>query len=78
MNCKNCGISLANVVAVETTAQIRVICQGVGGDGAALESMVELYAPLCRRCIQHWGAGEDDLVVPRVVAAKKFRDWIPD
>jgi hypothetical protein len=61
MNCKKCGITVGPIPADETTRQIKAIFQGIGAEGLVLESMLTLYAPLCRQCMQHWGSGEDAL-----------------
>jgi len=62
--CKKCNAAISLVVMAETIKKIEAICEGLGMDYGAAYYVAHQQGPLCRKRMQHWGAGEDDLESP--------------
>lgn len=64
MQCKQCHAEISIAVAGETTRNIKRFCEVVGMAPEAAASLASQRGPLCRKCMQNWGAGEDDVQSP--------------
>jgi hypothetical protein len=60
MKCKKCGKVISDVVAAETIEKIKAVCQALKVRPSDIESIAETQGPLCRKCMQTWGIGEDE------------------
>jgi len=55
---------------------IGTICQRLGMSEDAIGYVINLRGPLCRTCLQDWGASEDDFDRPAVRRAH-FLELVP-
>jgi hypothetical protein len=70
MQCRKCHSRISIVVAVESASKIRRYCEAVGMAPEAIAQVLSQCGPLCRKCMQLWGAGEDDLCPPDDLAGR--------
>jgi hypothetical protein len=60
MKCKRCNAEITDLIAAETTRKMKETAESVGLSPEAVKLLVGVHAPLCRKCMQHWGENEDD------------------
>jgi hypothetical protein len=64
MKCKQCNAEISDAIAAETTRKVKNFIETLGLSPMASDAMIENHTPLCRKCMQTWGANEDDLAPP--------------
>ena len=61
MECKKCKTTINIAVAAESGSTIKRFCEAAGMAPEAVASFVSLRTPLCRKCMEHWELGEEEL-----------------
>ena len=61
MECKKCNAKISGFVAVESKRNIAILCEATGMSPADAQVVAGQRGPLCRKCMEHWGTGEENI-----------------